>query len=98
MRVKLSKSFARIHKANLINFGILPLVFENPADYDHLQPGDRLVLPELRQRLLNGAERLPLLINDQECWVRVELSSRHRQIIAAGGLLNVAGGGGDQTT
>jgi aconitate hydratase len=89
--VKLSKSFARIHKANLINFGILPLVFENPADYDSLQPGDRLVLPELRRRLLAGEERLHLQVNDRECWVRVELSPRHRQIIAAGGLLNVAG-------
>jgi aconitate hydratase len=95
VRVKLSKSFARIHKANLINFGILPLVFENPADYDRLQPGDRLVLPNLRQRLLAGDDRLRLLVNDQECWVRVELSPRHRQIIAAGGLLNVAGGGVD---
>jgi aconitate hydratase len=91
IRVKLVKSFARIHKANLINFGILPLVFENPADYDRLQPGDRLVLPELRQLLLAGEERLPLLVNDQEYWVRVELFPRHRQIIAAGGLLNVAG-------
>ena len=74
VRVKLSKSFARIHKANLINFGILPLVFENPADYDRLKPDDRLVLPDLRQRLLIGDERLPLLVNDQEYWVRVELS------------------------
>jgi aconitate hydratase len=95
IRVKLSKSFARIHKANLINFGILPLIFENPADYDRLQTGDRLVLPDLRQRLLAGAERLPLMANGQECWVRVELSPRHRQIIAAGGLLNVAAGPGD---
>jgi aconitate hydratase len=95
VRVKLSKSFARIHKANLINFGILPLIFENPADYDRLQPGDRLVLPDLRLRLLAGAKRLPLMANGQECWVRVELSSRHRQIITAGGLLNVAAGAGD---
>jgi aconitate hydratase len=92
VRVKLSKSFARIHKANLINFGILPLVFENPADYDRLQPGDLLVLPDLRQRLLAGDDRLPLTANGQEYWVKAELSPRQRQIIAAGGLLNVAGG------
>ena len=93
---EITKSFARIHKANLINFGILPLVFENPADDDRLQPGDRLVLPELRRRLLAGDERLPLQVNDRECWVRVELFPRHRQIIAAGGLLNVASGNNEQ--
>ena len=88
--MKISKSFARIHKANLINFGILPLVFENAADYDRLQLGDRLVLPDLRRRLLQGDEHLPLQVNGREYRVRVELSGRHRQIIAAGGLLNVA--------
>ena len=66
VRVKLSKSFPRIHKANLINFGILPLVFEDPADYDRLQPGDRLVLPELRRRLLAGDELLPLQVNGRD--------------------------------
>jgi aconitate hydratase len=91
VRVKISKSFARIHKANLINFGILPLVFEKAADYDRLQPGDRLVLPDLRRRLLEGDEHLPLQVNGREYQVRVELSGRHRRIIAAGGLLNVAG-------
>jgi aconitate hydratase len=92
VRVKITKSFARIHKANLINFGILPLVFANPADYHLLEPGDLLELPDLRARLLAGDDTLPLLVNGQECRVRVDLSPRHRQIIAAGGLLNVAGG------
>ncbi|MBM4287316.1 MAG: aconitate hydratase [Deltaproteobacteria bacterium] len=92
VRVKIAKSFARIHKANLINFGILPLVFEDPRDYDQIGLGDRLLLPNLRERLLAGNEQLPLLVNGQECWVRVELSPRHRQIIAAGGLLNLAAG------
>ncbi|MGQ9920996.1 MAG: aconitate hydratase, partial [Desulfobacca sp.] len=91
VRVKITKSFARIHKANLINFGILPLVFDNPADYERLAQGVHLHLPEVRSRLLAGEERLPLLANNQEIWLRVELSPRHRQIIAAGGLLNLAG-------
>lgn len=91
VRVKIAKSFARIHKANLINFGILPLVFENPADYDRLHLGDHVHLPDLRSRLLAGAERLPLFAGDQEIWLRLELSPRHREIIAAGGLLNLAG-------
>jgi aconitate hydratase len=90
VRIKLAKSFARIHKANLINFGILPLVFENPADYDRLQAGDHLLLPELRRRLLAGDGRLPIQVNGEEIWLQVELSPRHREIIAAGGLLNLA--------
>ena len=62
VRVKLVKSFARIHLANLINFGILPLVFENPADYDRLTQGQLLELPKVRRLLLEGAERLPLKV------------------------------------
>ncbi len=91
VRVKIAKSFARIHKANLINFGILPLVFADPADYERLQLGRRLRLPEVRARLLAGDEHLPLEVDNEEIRLRVELSPRHRQIIAAGGLLNLAG-------
>ncbi|MBW1917840.1 MAG: aconitate hydratase [Deltaproteobacteria bacterium] len=88
VRVKLAKSFARIHQANLINFGILPLIFENPEDYDQLTAGARMRLPDVRRRLLAGEERLPVEVNDETIWVRVKLSDRHRQIVAAGGLLN----------
>ncbi|MFP3866952.1 MAG: aconitate hydratase [Desulfobacteraceae bacterium] len=88
VRVKLAKSFARIHQANLINFGILPLIFENPADYDRLAVGSRLRLPDLRRRLLAGEERLPVEVDDETIWVRLNLSERHRQIVATGGLLN----------
>ncbi|MDD3582082.1 MAG: hypothetical protein PHW74_13825, partial [Desulfobacca sp.] len=89
VRVKLAKSFARIHQANLINFGILPLIFEDPADYERLTVGKRLHLPELRRRLLAGEEHLPLQVNGETIWVRVDLSDRHRRIIVAGGLLNL---------
>jgi aconitate hydratase len=90
VRVKLVKSFARIHLANLINFGILPLTFENPADYDLLTQGQGLELPGVRQLLLDGAERLPLKAGNQEIWVRVDLSPRQRRLIAVGGALNLA--------
>ncbi len=63
VRLKLVKSFARIHLANLINFGILPLLFENPADYDLLELGQALELPNVRQLLLEGAHRLILKIS-----------------------------------
>jgi aconitate hydratase len=90
VRVKLVKSFARIHLANLINFGILPLTFENPADYDLLEMGQTLELPGVRQLLLEGAERLPLKVDGRQIWVRVELSERQRRMIAVGGALNMA--------
>ena len=50
-QVKLVKSFARIHKANLINFGILPLVFADPDDYDRVEQGAELVIAGIRQVL-----------------------------------------------
>jgi aconitate hydratase len=90
VRLKLVKSFARIHLANLINFGILPLTFENPQDYDLLTQGQSLELPGVRPRLLAGDERLPLKAGDQEIWVRVDLSPRQRRLVAVGGALNPA--------
>ncbi len=90
VRVKLVKSFARIHLANLINFGILPLTFENPGDYALLTQEQTLELPDVRQLLLDGAERLPLRVGSREIWVRVELSNRQRRLVAVGGALNLA--------
>jgi aconitate hydratase len=87
--VKLTKSFARIHLANLINFGILPLTFEDPADYARLAQGQSLELPGVRQLLLDGAEVLPLKAGDKELWVRVDLSARQRRLLAVGGALNL---------
>ena len=90
VRLKLVKSFARIHLANLINFGILPLTFENPADYDLLDLGKTLELPGVRKLLMDGAERLPLKVDGQQIWVRVDLSARQRRMLAVGGALNMA--------
>lgn len=90
VRVKLVKSFARIHLANLINFGILPLTFENPGDYDLLSQGENLELPNVRKLLLDGAETLPLKIGGREIRVRVDLSARQRRLVAVGGALNLA--------
>ncbi|MFQ5808937.1 MAG: aconitate hydratase, partial [Armatimonadota bacterium] len=89
VKAVIAKSFARIHRANLVNVGILALTFADPADYDSLQQGDRLELPHVRQdietephvRVLNVTQRTEL---------RVEhgLTERQRQIVLAGGLLN----------
>lgn len=92
VRVKLVRSFARIHLANLINFGILPLTFEDPADYAYLHEGQELELPEIKARLLRGEERLPLKVNGREIWIRAELTPRQQKILALGGALNLARG------
>ncbi len=90
VQVKLVKSFARIHKANLINFGIVPMTFADSVDYDTICPQDELVISGLRQALLSGAESL-LVKRPSDGRVfeaRLELSERERHILAAGGLLN----------
>jgi len=92
IQVKLVKSFARIHKANLINFGILPLTFVDPADYDRVEQGAELVIPGIRQALLAGKERVTVQVNGRAVEAEMDLSSRHREILAAGGLLNWARG------
>lgn len=84
------KSFARIHRANLINAGILPLTFVNEADYDSISEGDALSLPDVRKLIAEGKEQLTLInkTNGKEIPVLCELSDRTRDIILAGGLLD----------
>ncbi len=84
------KSFARIHRANLINAGILPLTFVNEADYDSISEGDELSLPDVRKLISEGTEELTLVnkTNGKEMKVLCELSDRTRDIILAGGLLD----------
>ncbi|MBX6423029.1 aconitate hydratase [Thermosulfurimonas sp. F29] len=90
VRLKIAKSFARIHKANLINFGILPVVLEDPADYDRLSVGDRIRVPGIRKALSEGAESIHIEVPGKgEIQVRLELTTRDREIILAGCLLNV---------
>ncbi|MDR1003219.1 MAG: aconitate hydratase [Oscillospiraceae bacterium] len=82
------KSFARIHMANLVNAGILPLTFENDADYDALDQMDVLTIPNVRE--LAGVGKL-IVINETkgtEFTVNCDISERQREIILAGGLLD----------
>ena len=85
----IAKSFARIHRANLINSGILPLTFINESDYDNVDMGDILVLKDAREQVKS---RGPLTIINKtkgsEIKVNLELSERQIEIILAGGLLN----------
>ncbi len=84
------KSFARIHRANLINAGILPLTFVNESDYNSISEGDELSLPDVRKLIANGNEQLTLInkTSGKEIPVLCELSDRTRDIILAGGLLD----------
>jgi len=90
LRAVLAKSFARIHWANLVNFGILPLTFEDEAAYDGIQQGDELEIPGVRDALRRGDETLTVrnVTRGGEFRVRHGLTERQRQIMLAGGLLN----------
>jgi len=90
VQVKLVKSFARIHKANLINFGIVPLTFADPEDYDRIEQGARIVIPGIRDALLSGAKKITVEVDGRPVTAVIDLSDRHREILAAGGLLNWA--------
>ncbi len=89
-QVKLVKSFARIHKANLINFGIIPLTFADPEDYERVEQGAKVVIPGIREALLGGSNKVTVVVNDHPVEALIDLSVRHREILAAGGLLNWA--------
>ena len=83
------KSFARIHVANLINAGILPLTFANEADYDRINLGDTLTLPDVRRRLQNGE---PIVLKNETTGEEIPLNSgfsaRQTEMLLAGGLLD----------
>jgi aconitate hydratase len=89
VKAVLAKAFARIHWANLVNFGILPLVFQNVNDYELLKQDDKLEIHGVREALAAG-EALTVRNVTQGCDfpVRYELSERQRRILLAGGLLN----------
>ncbi len=87
VRVKIAKSFARIHKANLCNFGIVPLTFINPQDYDAIQLGDQLVFDDLRKRLERGDNEIPVRIGSRKISTQLVVSDRQRQHLLAGGTL-----------
>lgn len=88
IRAKIAKSFARIHKANLVNFGILPLVFRNPADYDLFRTGAKVSMPDVRRLVAAGACEIPLLVDGAEVVTLLDVSPRQREELLAGGTLN----------
>ena len=92
VRCVIAKSFARIHVANLINAGILPLTLENHEDYDLLEQGAPLSFVNIHSGMENG--RLTATAGEREITLRCELTARQRDILMAGGLLRYIGEGG----
>ena len=89
IKAVLVKSFARIHRSNLINAGILPLTFKNEADYDKISQGDSLEIENVRENIASGK---PLFVINRTTGDKIEvvceLSGRTKDILLAGGLLN----------
>jgi aconitate hydratase len=88
VRLKLARSFARIHKANLCNFGILPLVFKDPADYEKMEEGMTLEMPDIFRRIQRGDIELPVSLEGKQIMAVLEVSERQRKSLLAGGTLN----------
>ena len=85
----ITKSFARIHCANLINAGIIPFTFKNSDDYDKIDQNDVLCLPDVKAEISEGKEvKLINKTKGEEYILCYDLSDRQRDMILAGGLLN----------
>lgn len=84
----IAKSFARIHRSNLINFGIIPLLFENPEEYEKVEPGDMLVIENIH-RSLKGPQSYVVHNRTRQYsfGVASHLNEREKELILAGGLL-----------
>ncbi len=90
VKAVIAKSFARIHEANLVNFGILPLAFADPDEYGRIQQGDTIEIPHARQAIENGLNVIEAtnLTQGAKFGLRVNLTERGRKVVLAGGMLN----------
>ncbi len=89
VKAVIAKSFERIHAANLINFGILPLTYANEADYDGVHAGDKIEIAEIKAALRRRADlALDNKTAGKKIILKYILSDRQRDILLAGGMLN----------
>jgi aconitate hydratase len=88
VRAKIAKSFARIHKSNLCNFGVLPLAFKDPGDYDKLSEGTKVVFRDVRKRIERGDREIPVEVDGAVIITILDVSERQRKHLLAGGTLN----------
>ena len=94
VRCVIAKSFARIHVANLINAGILPLTFLNPDDYDRIDQGTALQIRDIRDGMACGKLTVIDQATGYKFYAGCELTRRQQAILLAGGLLNYTKEGG----
>ena len=83
----IAKSFARIHKANLVNFGLLPLTFKDSADYDAIEQGDVLSADDVHDGIDRGIIRVRNATKGVSFETAVDLTERERELLKAGGVL-----------
>ena len=94
VRAIITKSFARIHKANLINYGIIPITFVNPADYDIINQDDVLEITNIEEALDTGCE-FNIVVNGKTIKGTNDLVQRSRNILKQGGLAAYTRNGGN---
>jgi len=88
LRTVLARSFARIHWQNLANFGVLPLTFADPAEYDRISAGETIRFSGVRAALRVGGTELPARVGDRAITLRHDLSERQIGILLEGGIIN----------
>jgi len=88
IKVKIVKSFARIHRSNLINFGVLPLVFKELDDYQKLDEGDKINVSKIRDQISSNSADILIEAGNKRIKCLNEFSERERNILLAGGLIN----------
>lgn len=88
VKAVIAKSFARIHKANLINNGIIPMEFEAEVDYDKVELLDELLISDIKRALIDGKARIKNVTNGTSFNVYINLTGKEVDVIKAGGRLN----------
>ncbi|MBI2447697.1 MAG: aconitate hydratase, partial [Candidatus Omnitrophica bacterium] len=98
IQIKITKSFARIHRSNLINFGIVPLIFKNSKDYDCISQGDSIRIQDMKKAVKEGREEIKAIWSNKltkqgkEISLILKVTQREREILLNGGLLNTVRG------
>lgn len=88
LRIVLVKSFARIHRQNLVNYGVLPLMFAEPSDYERLDKGDVLIARDLHRTLAKGDDVILEVQGTDSISTRHDLTQKQIAVILEGGLIN----------
>ncbi len=92
IKAVIAKSFSRIHKSNLINFGVMPLEFENPNDYDGISMGNGITIDKAVQSLKGEGQSVSANLGEKSITLKFSLTRRLKNILIDGGLLNYTRG------